>query len=379
MRICHVALSCFYIDGRFYQENELVRQHIIDGHDVLVITSTEVHDAKGRIVYRSPSAYLGADGAPVIRLPYLRFIPHSLGRKLRVHPGTFEALCKFEPDVIMFHGCAGWELRTAARYVRAHPKTIFYIDSHTDRNNSARTFFAREILHKLFYRFVLHSVLPAARKLLCISTEVMDFARDIYGVPESKLEFYPLGGRPIPDDEYHTRRSACRAALRVGVDQRVFIQSGKQAASKRLLESLTAFKESGPPDSVFLIAGVLQDDILGPAEALIAADDRVRYLGWQSPEQLTDLLCAADVYVQPGTQSATMQHSLCCRCAVMLDDVPAHSVYKCNNGWYGTSRDFLRKAFASATSADLKTMSENSYRFARDKLDYSVLAKRVLK
>ena len=45
MKIAHICLSCFYIDGFSYQENELVRQNVSDGHDVLVITSTETINA----------------------------------------------------------------------------------------------------------------------------------------------------------------------------------------------------------------------------------------------------------------------------------------------------------------------------------------------
>ena len=46
-----------------------------------------------------------------------------------------------------------------------------------------------------------------------------------------------------------------------------------------------------------------------------------------SVEELNDLLCGTDVYLQPGTQSVTMQNSLCARCAVVIDDVPSHRIH----------------------------------------------------
>ena len=41
MKIIHLCLSCFYIDNYRYQENELVREHVTDGHEVLVVASTD--------------------------------------------------------------------------------------------------------------------------------------------------------------------------------------------------------------------------------------------------------------------------------------------------------------------------------------------------
>ena len=41
MRILHLCLSCFYIDGYNYQENILPRINHEDGHDVRILASTE--------------------------------------------------------------------------------------------------------------------------------------------------------------------------------------------------------------------------------------------------------------------------------------------------------------------------------------------------
>jgi hypothetical protein len=49
MKIVHMCLSCFYIDGYFYQENEIIRQNVDDGHDVVVIASTESYDVSLRL------------------------------------------------------------------------------------------------------------------------------------------------------------------------------------------------------------------------------------------------------------------------------------------------------------------------------------------
>jgi hypothetical protein len=369
-------LSNWYIEGVYYQENELIRQHVRDGHEVLVIASTETHRA-GKLAYTTPVEFVGPEGARVIRLDY-RLWPSPLARKLRVHTGVYALLEEFRPDSILFHGTCGWEIMTAARYARDNREVLFYIDSHEDQYNSARTFLSREVLHKLYYRFCLARAWPTACKVLCVSTETMDFVEATYRVPHEKLEFFPLGGRPIPSDEYAARRSAGRDRLGIADGEILLVQSGKQTRRKKLLQTLRAFAAAAPANARLLIAGTLDENIREEAARLIEATPGVEFLGWRSAEELTNLLCAADVYLQPGTQSATMQHSLCCRCAVIIDDVPSHRAYIDGNGWLINDRVPLESALAGITLADLAEMQERSFGIATRLLDYAQLANRIL-
>jgi 1,2-diacylglycerol 3-alpha-glucosyltransferase len=378
VRIAHLCLSNWYVDGVSYQENELVRQHVSQGHDVLVIASTERMEPNGRHSYGEPGDYPGEDGARVIRLPY-RLWPAKLAQKLRLHPNVYRHLEDFRPEAILFHGTCGWEVATAARYARKHPTVLFYIDSHEDQYNSARNFLSREVLHKLYYRFCLGRAWPDARKILCVTLETMDFVEATYSVPRSKLEFYPLGGRLIPSHEHASRRSAVRRALGIADDQILLIQSGKQTRRKKLVEALYAFRKAAPPNARLRIVGMLADEIRDEATRLIGDDPRVQFLGWKQAEEMTDLLCAADVYLQPGTQSVTMQHSLCCHCAVIIDDVPSHKVYMDGNGWLINERTPLEIAFAALAEADLPRMQERSFALASRLLDYATLGDRILR
>jgi glycosyltransferase involved in cell wall biosynthesis len=127
------------------------------------------------------------------------------------------------------------------------------------------------------------------------------------------------------------------------------------------------------------LAGSLLGEISDQANSIIKKDNRIRFLGWQSPDDLRALLCAADVYVQPGTQSATMQMSLCARCAVILDDVPSHVPYVDTNGWLISESVTLQEALGSAMldPEKLHSMNSRSHAIALKFLDYRVLAARI--
>lgn len=376
MRVLHCCLSNWYVDGWSYQENELISKHQQNGHEVLVLASTESPDEFGKLSYLNAGKYVGLEGSLVQRISYRRG-PTKLMRKVRAYPGVYKILQDFKPDAILFHGACGYEVITVARYVRQNPGVIFYIDSHEDWNNSARTFLSREILHKLFYRFCLRRAWPIARKILAISTETMEFVHDTYGVPKSHIEFFPLGGTILSDADYIAARTRERTRLGVANSEIMFVQAGKQTLAKKLLESLRAF--AGATNAKLFIAGSIDPCIHAEAMGLIEANPNVTFLGWQSAAQVTDLLCAADVYLQPGTQSVTMQNSLCCRCVPIIADVPSHQVYVNGNGWLVSDQAGLELAVRAACHADLAQMSAQSLDVARRILDYAQLSQRVLR
>lgn len=380
MKIAHLCLSNFYADGFSYQENELVACHVAQGHDVVVIASTETIVADGRLEYLAPTEYFGTDGCRVIRLPYRRWIPPFLARKIRAHPGLLRLLEAEKPELIVFHSLCGWELLTTSRYVRRTPGVRLVADSHEDRYNSARGFLSKFLLHRIVYRSIIKLSLENVRRVLCLSMEVIDFVVENYGIPKSKIEFFPLGARIFSDVEYDALRIRCRTKLAVSDSNLVFLQSGKFDRAKRLRESLDAFRSLQSPTALFLIAGSLAGAEREELMPLIESDKRIRYLGWCSREEMTELMCGADVYVQPGSQSASMQLSLGARCSVILNDVPSHVPFIDGNGWL--VRDARELQLAMKEAADdlqgTRARMVRSDEIARSLLDYRRLAERLV-
>lgn len=380
MKIIHLCLSCFYIDDYAYQENELVAQNVRDGHDVVVIASTESFGSDRTLTYVEPREYMGSDGARVIRLPYKKFLPHAVMKKLRMHPGLYKLLQKEKPDVLFFHGLCGWELLTVRQFKKNNPNVMVYADSHEDWNNSARSFISKNILHGLYYKNIIQLSLEAIEKIYCISVDTINFVHDFYAVPQSKIEFLPLGGKILDDQEYISRRVKTRNSLNIKKNEILLVQTGKIDKVKKLIESLKAFSKMPDQNKKFLIAGALLDDVKEEVEDLIKKDSRVSFLGWKNTEELRDLLCAADVYVQPGSQSATMQMSLCCRCIVIIDDVESHVPFINNNGWLINKNQDLDQIFhelSQKTVAEIQAMALESDTIARKLLDYSEQAQLI--
>ncbi len=378
MKIVHCCLSCFYIDGYGYQENELVRQNVKDGHEVTVIASTETFGDDRKLTYLKPGEYVGAEGAKVIRLGYAK-IPMLLARKLRINPGLMSLLKSEKPDVILFHGLCGWELLTVAMYKKLNPKVKLFADSHEDRHNSATNFLSKYVLHLGFYKLIIQRSLKYLDKVFCLSDEVRDFCRSVYRIHDEKMEMYHLGGHVLSDTEYDKVRADIRAKHSVADSDTLFVQSGKFDHKKKLIESLNAFKTTSEKSFRYFVIGAVPDDVEEEVMSLIASDRRIEFLGWMTTEELQRYLTAADVYVQPGSQSATMQNSVCARCAVILDDVKSHRFLLGDAGWLVKEQQDLEDVFKLIANDHslVKIQSEKSLSVAKQHLDYKMLAKRL--
>lgn len=379
MKIAHLCLSCFYFDGFSYQENILPRQNIADGHETIIIASLESIDKNGKMIFLNEGSYLGTDGAMVYRIPYNKKIPKKLIHKIRSYQGLLDRLHEFNPDIIYFHGISAYELLTLKKYKAFNPNVKIIVDVHSDKNNSATNLISKYILHKLFYKSIFKSVEPVIDKIFCCSLEAKDFAEEIYDADKKKTEFYPLGGECLSDQEYNQRRSETRSLLNIDGDKILLLQTGKINKKKKLIEALKAFSKVKSDKFVYLIIGNLEDEIKEDVEQLITQDSRVKFLGWANNNQLKDYLCASDLYMQPGSQSATMQQSLCLRNPVLLDNVKSHTVFVKDNGWLINSTDEICTILKLVDKNPniLSDMSKNSFGIAETLLSYKTLARKI--
>lgn len=380
MKILHLCLSCFYIDGYAYQENMLIAEHVRAGHSVHVLASTETFGPDGKLTYVASSVYMGGEGAMVERLPYRFALIPRLAQKIRNYAGLDVRLKEIAPDVIVFHGLCSYALLEVSSYVKQTPGVVLYTDSHEDFNNSARGWVSKWILHFLFYRTIFQKSLAAIDSVFCVSKETEAFVLDFYGCPAAKAKFLPLGGKVFLDEDYRQLRKTVRADYQWSDDLRIFVQSGKFDGAKRLLDSLRAFSALPGENLRLVLAGVFMDDIKDAAEELVRKDSRILKLGWLDTQGLTRLLIGADVYIQPGSQSATMQMAVCCRKPVIIADVISHRALIASNGWLVSSNQSLYDALLSAAQmqqSELESMSAQSAKIAASILDYALQAEKL--
>ena len=381
MKIAHIGLASFYTDGMTYQDNMLAEQNVRDGHEVLYVSNAAKYVNGKQVVTGYEDSVLPC-GVRLVRLPYKKILTVSLSDKIRKVDGLYELLCEFEPDVILCHGLCFASSLDAVRYKKEHSEIKLYADTHADYGNSGKSWVSLHILHRMYYRALAKKALPYVEKLLYTSYERKDFFIENYGYPESIMEFYPLGGKIPSDEEYGEMRTRKRKEISLSDGELLFVHSGKLDAGKKTEELLNAFYAVPELKAKLIIAGSVPEDRKETLLPLFERDKRVVFLGWLKAESLIEYLCAGDVYLQPGTVSATMENSMCCRCAQMLYPTAAYTraFPKDMAFWVENDADIL-SAFKtlSADKDVINRMRERAYACALELLDYKKLAARLYK
>ncbi len=379
MKIMHLMLSNIYVDGYTYQENLLSRQNKIDGNDVVIIASTQSIN-NGKLVYLKPQKYTNNDGIPVIRVPYKISFMKQFFSKLRMYKNVYNLIKEFNPNIIMFHGIQSYELITVSKYIKKKPDVKFIVDVHSDMYNSAKTFFSKYILHKIYYKTIIKLAYKYIHRIYYINLESLDFIKKIYGISLAKTSFLPLGGFLYPTETRKIYRKNIRNKYLIDEDKLVFVHTGKMNLRKKTIELLESFVNTNSNKILLYLIGDISENIKSYANALIESDPRINYLPWLNGDDLIKFLCASDFYVQPGSQSATLQNAICAGCAIIVYPFESHKLYLKENGYFVSDSKQLMNLFnkiASLSSKKINIMKQNSIILAKKILDYEIIAKSI--
>lgn len=378
MKIVNVCLTGPFTENMTYQENLLTNQMKNDGHEVIVIAGCyKYHNNK--IIETPQEDTILPNKIRLIRRKDVNIFGQFFSRKIRAIKGLQQLLQKINPDIIFHHGVQTYEMLTIAKYKKSNPNIKFYVDSHSDFHNSANNFLSKNILHKIFYKSVIRKALPYVDKVFYISYESMEFLKEMYNIPSKIMEYYPLGGIVLEDSARLEKRKRIREELEFNNNDILIIHSGKMNRQKRTIELIKAFNNVKDCNLHLILIGSLDDDINDSVMELISLDDRIKFLGWKNGNELLDYLCASDLYLQPGTQSATMQNAACTNNALALYPYPSHKyLFKDSVFYIETSKDIENLLINVLTRPDLLEEKRKSvFNIAKEKLDYKVLASRL--
>ena len=377
MRILHVGLVGPFNDDMAYQGSILPKENKKAGHEVIVITSC--YKWSENQVIKVPEEDRIKDGIRYIRIEYDRIISPVITEKIRKAKTFKKYLDELKPDIIFNHDLQTFELLTLKNYKKNNPKVKIYADSHSDKHNSANNWFSLNLMHRFFYKTIIQNAIGSFERILYISYEVKEFLCDTYDIPDNILEFYPLGGTILPFEEKSMYRKEKRVELGLSEHDIVFCHSGKMDSKKRTYELLYNFNKVKNKNLRLIIIGVFSEELQEKIMQLINEDNRVLYLGWKSSDELIKYIAASDLYVQPGSQSATMQSSLCSGTPVLFTNVESHKSFMKGNAFMINEPHEMEAIFYQIIEdpSILREMSQMSYKLAYELLDYKKMAEKI--
>ena len=311
MRILHCCLANFYIDNYGYQENIITKMHKLQGHDVMILASTETYLNNNKIGYVEPKSYINENGIPVTRLPYVNWLPHGIAKKLRIYKGITDALNSFNPEIIFLHGCQFISIREIVSFIKCNKDVKVFVDGHTDFVNSARNWLSKNILHGIIYKHCAKIIEPYTTKFYGVLPTRVDFFRTMYGIPSEKLELLVMGVDDSVVDfaRKNQIRESVRKTLNLLDDDFVIVTGGKIDKRKNIHKLMRAVINLNLKHIKLIVFGKpdknMEKDILKLSDY-----ESIRYVGWVEPEKVYDYYFASDLAFFPGTHSVLWEQAV---------------------------------------------------------------------
>ena len=379
MRILHVIPGDNFTEGMGYKDNYLAAINAQDGHDVLILSSCNMWK-DSNIVYAEPCDRIMEDGVRLIRRKYKKYFNDLVSSKLRILDGAGAIIEDFQPDVIRVLNPHNFTLPIVIQYKKKNPRTKLYVDSHQEYYNSGTGFLSYWVFHRFLISRMLQSSLSHIDKIFYCLEGTKVFLREMYDIPEEKMEVYPMGGLIREDNERQTIREKTRKALNIEKHEIMMVHSGKLSEGKRTKELLEAMAEVNNPSFRLILIGSIPEDMKPVLNPLIEEDNRVVFLGWKTADELEQYIIAADLYLQPGTASATVYKPLCAGTAlVVAPDIKGYDAFMKSVGWYANTKQDLVAVFQEIQREPtvLIEMGKNALEVAREMFDYRKLAARL--
>ena len=315
MRILHCCLAAFYIDNYGYQENILPRMHKTQGHEVMILASTETYVDKVHLGYIEPKEYINEDGILVHRIPYKSFLPHKVMTKLRCYKGVYNELDKFKPDFIFLHDLQFLSIKDVAKYIKENPQVRINVDGHTDSRNSAKNFVSKNLLHGIVYKHCAKIIMPYVNHFYGTLPARVEFFKQMYGTPADKTELLVMGA----DDQYvknakdTQQREIIRKRFGIQDDDFLVVAGGKFDSKKRwILDVMDAVSDLRAKTRIKLLifGSVMENDGFKNEFEKRCDEDVVQYAGWIKGIESYNYFEASDLVIFAGLHSVLWEQAV---------------------------------------------------------------------
>lgn len=320
MKIAHVCLSCFYIEGWGYQENLLTRMHKHAGYDVVIMARAQ--EKRGDQLTYVEKDYINEDGIPVrvLRLKGTGLIK-KMSARLCAYSNVYEELNDVTPDVIFVHGGQSVSLKDVLKYCKKHKETVLYIDQHADYYNSPITSLKSRLNAKFLLGRSLCKSAKYVKRYWGTTPWRCQYLNDVYGLPKEKIGLLVMGGNDEKirfDKREELRREICRE-LNIDEDDFVIVTGGKIDKTKNIHLLMRAVAELGERKIKLIVFGNPNAQMKPEIEAL-ANNESIRFIGWIPADKAYDYFLISDLGFFPGTHSVLWEQACACGLPCVFKD-----------------------------------------------------------
>lgn len=317
MKIFHLCLASFYIEGMEYQENVLPRVHKRLGYDVTIGASRYSFDSNGKRKYRSAGRYVNSDGVPIIILEYYPFFKF-LTKRLKIYKGLYRFLLKNNPDIIFIHGAQSYSVWSVIKYKKKNPNVLIFADQHGDYFNMPLNGVYNCFINKYLFGIPVRAISHYVEVFWGVTPWRVKYLNEVYGISKNIIKLLVMGGdeKLINFENKNIIKKQVREKLGVYDDDFLIVSGGKIDKMKNIHLLINAIRNINNEKVKLIIFGKIKEDIM--SELNILADKRIYLVGWVSPLESYNLFLASNLAVFPGTHSVLWEQAAACGIPIMV-------------------------------------------------------------
>ncbi|ELZ23697.1 group 1 glycosyl transferase [Halosimplex carlsbadense 2-9-1] len=381
MKIAHIQHP--YLPGYGYQENHLPAHQADLGHDVKIITSTEI-PPKFRSEFEREFFEAGEyeyNGVKTIRLPPWFKINAIEDLALR---GLCPKLNKFDPDIIHAHGLISPRTLQAYLYAERTNSKIF-VDTHIDNGNLSLGSFYKIGLFSIYNYIIIPLISRKCASYIAVNRYAEQFLEDSTTVPNSRIDFLPLGISKSNFTPNNKKREKTREKLNIPLDRFVMIFAGNVEPTKDL-ETLLRALASISSKYELIVLGSCDQDYKNKLEVVskeLGITNKVTFIDAVPHDTLSCYLNAADLGIWPGKLGITCIEAIGTGLPLIVSNDAAMEFLVSNNNGFTFDRGSPRSLSSRIqyyidNPATLESHSQNAASFASDELYWDTIAEKSI-
>lgn len=311
MKIIHLCLNCFYIEGLEYQENVLPRKHKQLGHDVYIISSTFSFTSDGKRADRDVGEYYNSDGIQVTILPYKSENKYTIAFGL--YANLLETIEQIAPDIIFVHGIHFLSMLDVVAYKKDNVNVKIFVDHHTDFINAPIRSWKERLITFGFWRFFVQRIARHVEYFWGVTPLRVQYLRDVYKLPWSKVGLLIMGGdeSKINFEDQSEIRNYLRTKFGISISDFLIVTGGKIDRLKNIHLLMKAVAELTSMNIHLVVFGQANDEMI-PEIDFLSQDEKITNIGWIPSDQAYDWFLTSELAVFPGTHSVLWEQAVAC-------------------------------------------------------------------
>ena len=310
MKIVHICLACFYVEGMGYQENILPKMHKMMGHDVTILASDFTFEPSGKIQKRALGDYINKDGVKVKVIEKKSGLPFLA--RYRIYKGLYYELEIEKPQIIFVHGGQFHPVKDIVEYVKKNNVKL-YIDQHGDYYNTPVNDIKGFIWQKIIYRHCVRKLAKYAIRVYGTTPWRCKYLKEVYGIKDEKIALLMVGGDDykIDFEKKNEISQTIREEHGIKSDDFLIVTGGKIDQQKNIHLLMQAINEIENDNVKLIVFGCPSKDMEDSIEKL-SGSSKIRMIGWLDSDDVYKYFMAADLVVFPGTHSVMWEQACAC-------------------------------------------------------------------